>query len=109
MASKHIRADINYSYPAAEIAVMGPEGAVNIVYKNRLDEIADDAERQKARERFTQEYKERFANPYKAASLGYIDEIIRPRETRPALIRALRTLENKRQSNPPRKHGNIPL
>ena len=109
MASKHIRADINYSYPAAEIAVMGPEGAVNIVFKNQLDEIADDAERQKARERFTQEYKERFANPYKAASLGYIDEIIRPRETRPALIRALRTLENKRQTNPPRKHGNIPL
>jgi len=109
MASKHIRADINYSYPAAEIAVMGPEGAVNIVFKNQLDEISDEAERQQARARFTQEYKERFANPYKAASLGYIDEIIRPRETRPALIRALRTLENKRQSNPPRKHGNIPL
>jgi propionyl-CoA carboxylase beta chain len=109
MASKHIRADINFSYPAAEIAVMGPEGAVNIVFRSELENIKDEGERALARARFTQEYKDRFANPYKAASLGYIDEIIRPRETRAAVIRSLRTLRNKRQSNPPKKHGNIPL
>ena len=109
MASKHIRADINFSYPAAEIAVMGPEGAVNIVFRSELDKIAGDAAKAEARAGFTQEYKDRFANPYKAASLGYIDEIIRPRETRWAIIRSLRTLANKRQSNPPKKHGNIPL
>ncbi|MCA9679907.1 MAG: acyl-CoA carboxylase subunit beta [Kofleriaceae bacterium] len=109
MASKHIRADINFSYPAAEIAVMGPAGAVNIVFRSELDKIEGEAEKAAAREQFTQEYKDRFANPYKAASLGYIDEIIRPRETRWAIIRSLRTLRNKRQSNPPKKHGNIPL
>jgi propionyl-CoA carboxylase beta chain len=109
MASKHIRADLNFSYPAAEIAVMGPEGAVNIVFRSELEKITDEGERAKARARFTAEYKERFANPYKAASLGYIDEIIRPRDTRAVLIRSLRTLRNKRQTNPPRKHGNIPL
>jgi len=109
MASKHIRADINFSYPAAEIAVMGPEGAVNIVFRSELDKISGEAAKAEARARFTQEYKERFANPYKAASLGYIDEIIRPRETRWAIVRSLRTLANKRQTNPPRKHGNIPL
>jgi propionyl-CoA carboxylase beta chain len=109
MASKHIRADINYAYPSAEIAVMGPEGAVNIIFRRELSAIRDDAQRQEARTRFTNEYKERFANPYKAASLGYIDEVLRPRDTRPAIIRALRLLGNKRQSNPPKKHGNIPL
>jgi len=109
MASKHIRADINFSYPAAEIAVMGPEGAVNIVFRSELDKFSSEHDKAAARARFTQEYKDRFANPYKAASLGYIDEIIRPRETRWAIIRSLRTLANKRQSNPPKKHGNIPL
>jgi propionyl-CoA carboxylase beta chain len=109
MASKHIRADINYAYPSAEIAVMGPEGAVNIIFRRELSAIRDEAERHEARTRFTNEYKDRFANPYKAASLGYIDEVLRPRETRPAIIRALRLLGNKRQSNPPKKHGNIPL
>jgi len=109
MASKHIRADLNFAYPAAEIAVMGPEGAVNIVFRSELDKITDEAARAEARARFIEEYKERFANPYKAASLGYIDEIIHPRDTRTSLIRALRTLRNKRQSNLPRKHGNIPL
>ena len=109
MASKHIRADINYAYPSAEIAVMGPEGAVNIIFRRELAAIRDDAERQEARTRFTNEYRERFANPYKAASLGYIDEVLRPRDTRPAIIRALRLLGNKRQSNPPKKHGNMPL
>lgn len=109
MASKHIRADINLAYPAAEIAVMGPEGAVNIIFRGELDKITDPEERERARARFTHEYREAFANPYKAASLGYIDEIIRPRDTRVAVGRALRTLRNKRQSNLPRKHGNIPL
>jgi propionyl-CoA carboxylase beta chain len=97
------------AYPAAEIAVMGPDGAVNIVFRSELDKIKDPVEREAARARFIEEYKERFANPYKAASLGYIDEIIRPRDTRWAVIRSLRTLKNKRQSNLPRKHGNIPL
>jgi propionyl-CoA carboxylase beta chain len=109
MASKHIRADMNFAFPAAEIAVMGADGAVNIIYRGALDKIADDGERAAARARFVEEYKENFANPYKAASLGYIDEIIRPRDTRTALIRSLKLLSNKRQSNPPRKHGNIPL
>jgi propionyl-CoA carboxylase beta chain len=109
MASKHIRADVNYAYPSAEIAVMGPEGAVNIIFRRELMAIRDEAQRQEARVRFTNEYRERFANPYKAASLGYIDEVLRPRDTRPAIIRSLRLLGNKRQSNPPKKHGNIPL
>ena len=109
MASKHIRADITFSFPAAAIAVMGPEGAVNIIYRSQLEKIADEVERAAARARFVEEYRDNFANPYKAASLGYIDEIIRPRETRAALIRSLKVLGNKRQSNPPRKHGNIPL
>jgi propionyl-CoA carboxylase beta chain len=109
MASKHIRADINFSFPAAEIAVMGPDGAVNIIYKGQLDKITDEKARAEARAKFVQEYRDNFANPYKAASLGYIDEIIRPRETRSALIRSLKVLANKRQTNPPRKHGNIPL
>ncbi|MEO8703194.1 MAG: carboxyl transferase domain-containing protein, partial [Kofleriaceae bacterium] len=109
MASKHIRADINVSYPAAEIAVMGPEGAVNIIFKGELDKITDETAKAEARKKFTADYKERFANPYKAASLGYIDEIIRPRDTRWTIVRSLRTLANKRQTNLPRKHGNIPL
>ena len=109
MASKHIRADVNVSYPAAEIAVMGSDGAVNIIFRGELDKITDPAARAEAKARFTAEYKERFANPYKAASLGYIDEIIRPRDTRWTIVRSLRTLANKRQSNLPRKHGNIPL
>ncbi len=109
MASKHIRADVNVSYPAAEIAVMGPDGAVNIIFRGELDKISDPEERAKAKAAFTDEYRERFANPYKAASLGYIDEIIRPRDTRWTIVRSLRTLKNKRQSNLPRKHGNIPL
>jgi propionyl-CoA carboxylase beta chain len=109
MASKHIRADVNVSYPAAEIAVMGPEGAVNIIYRSELEKIADESARAEARARFTEQYRETFANPYKAASLGYIDEIIRPRDTRAVIIRSLRTLKNKRQANLPRKHGNIPL
>ena len=106
MASKHIRADINYAYPTAEIAVMGPDGAVNIVFRNELAKAADP---EIERARLVQDYREKFANPYKAAELGYIDEVILPEQTRPKLIRALEMLKNKRQENPPKKHGNIPL
>ncbi len=106
MASKHVRADINFAYPMAEIAVMGPEGAVNIVYRNEIDKAED---KEATRQAFIAEYREKFANPYAAAALGYIDEVIRPRETRAKLASALRMLRNKRQSNPPKKHGNLPL
>ncbi len=106
MASKHVRADVNFAYPTAEIAVMGPDGAVNIVYSGELKKAADPAV---AREAYVNEYREKFANPYAAAALGYIDEVIRPRHTRGKIAVALRMLRNKRQSNPPRKHGNLPL
>jgi len=106
MASKHIRADVNYAFPTAEIAVMGPEGAVNIVYKREL-------ERTKKGEDFRQEkieeFRDKFANPFIACEKGYLDEVIEPKLTRPKLIAALRMLENKRDQNPPKKHGNIPL
>jgi propionyl-CoA carboxylase beta chain len=106
MASKHIRADINYAFPTAEIAVMGPEGAVNIIFRNELLKAQDvNAERAK----LVSEYREKFANPFKAAELGYIDEVIRPEHTRAKLVRALELLKDKRQENLPRKHGNIPL
>jgi len=106
MASKHIRTDFNFAYPTAEIAVMGPEGAVNIVYRREISK-AEDAEG--LRTEMIQEYREKFANPYIAAQRGFIDEIIEPRTTRPRLITALAALENKRDKNPPKKHGNIPL
>ena len=106
MASKHIRTDINYAYPTAEIAVMGPEGAVNIVYRRQLETAPDIA---RTRQEKAEEFRERFANPYVAAERGYIDELIRPRQTRPKLISALRMLANKSDLNPPKKHGNIPL
>ncbi len=106
MASKHIRADVNYAYPTAEIAVMGPDGAVNIIFRKELDQ-AKDPVAEKAR--LVAEYREKFANPFKAAELGYIDEVIRPEQTRLKVIRALEMLKDKRQENPPRKHGNIPL
>jgi propionyl-CoA carboxylase beta chain len=102
MSSKQVGADVNFAYPTAEIAVMGPEGAVNILYKNK---IASEEERQAMLE----EYRETFANPYKAAELGYIDEIIYPKQTRGKLIQALEMTNNKSQQNPPRKHGNIVL
>jgi propionyl-CoA carboxylase beta chain len=108
MASKHVRADINFAYPTAEIAVMGPDGAVNIVFKSEIDR-APGEEKAAARAKYVAEYKEKFATPYKAAELGYIDEIIRPRQTRAKLIRSLAMLKNKRQENPRKKHGNIPL
>jgi len=106
MSSKHIRGDISYAWPTAEIAVMGPEGAVNIVFRKQIAAAKDpDAER----ERLVREYREQFANPYVAAARGYVDDIIEPQETRPRLIEALKILENKRDANPPKKHGNIPL
>ncbi len=108
MASKHIRTDMNFAWPTAEIAVMGPEGAVNIVYKREI-ERAPEADRERLRREKIAEFRERFANPYIAAERGYIDAVIEPAETRPRLISALRALENKRDSNPRKKHGNIPL
>jgi propionyl-CoA carboxylase beta chain len=106
MASKHIRTDINFAYPTAEIAVMGAEGAVGILYRK---ELADTTNPEESRQRIVGEFNEKFANPYVAAERGFIDEVIEPAYTRPKLIRALSLLENKRDSNPPRKHGNIPL
>ncbi len=106
MASKHIRADVNLAFPTAEIAVMGPEGAVNIV---RRGEIAQAAEPDKARAAFVADYREKFANPYKAAELGFVDEVIYPRTLRARLHRSLELLKDKRDTNPPKKHTNIPL
>ncbi len=101
MASKHLGADINYAYPTAEIAVMGPEGAVNIIFRGEKDG--------KAKEKRVEDYRENFANPYRVAELGYIDEVIYPKNTRIKLIQALDMTKNKSESNPPKKHGNIPL
>ena len=106
MSSKHIRTDINYAYPTAEIAVMGPEGAVNIVYRRELQKAKDP---EKLRREKVEEFRTRFANPYIAAERGWVDAIIEPRDTRPKLIAALRALDPKRDTNPPKKHGNIPL
>ncbi|HSR32959.1 MAG TPA: carboxyl transferase domain-containing protein, partial [Anaerolineae bacterium] len=106
MSSKHIRGDISYAWPSAEIAVMGPEGAVNIIFRKQLAE-AEDPEEERAL--LVQEYRDTFANPYVAAARGYIDDVIEPHETRPRLVEALQMLQNKRDTNPPKKHGNIPL
>ncbi len=104
MSSKHIRADFNFAWPTAEVAVMGPEGAVNIIFRKELAD-ADEARR----EQLIREYRERFANPWTAAERGYVDEVIEPRRTRPVLIDALETSLTKREQRPRRKHGNIPL
>ncbi len=106
MSSKHVRADFNFAWPTAEIAVMGPDGAVNIIFRNEIQK-AKDAVAEK--NRLVDDYRRTFANPFKAAELGYIDEVLMPRDTRPRLIASLKVLENKREKNPPRKHGNIPL
>ena len=106
MSSKHIRTDVNFAWPSAEIAVMGPEGAVNILYKRELESAPDSAA---LRETKVAEFRTKFASPYVAASRGFIDEIIRPRQTRAKLIAALSVLQTKRDKNPPKKHGNIPL
>jgi propionyl-CoA carboxylase beta chain len=107
MQSKQIRTDFNFAWPAAEVAVMGSEGAVNIIYRRAIKEAGDRAE--EVRQEKVDEFSEKFANPYIAAERGYVDEVIEPAQTRAKLIAALRVLENKRDSNPPKKHGNIPL
>jgi propionyl-CoA carboxylase beta chain len=106
MSSKHIRADVNFAYPTAEIAVMGAEGAVEILYRREIAQAANPAEEARRR---TEEFRGKFASPYVAAERGFIDEIIEPRFTRPKLIHALELLDTKRDQNPPKKHGNIPL
>jgi propionyl-CoA carboxylase beta chain len=106
MSSKHVRGDMNFAWPTAEIAVMGVEGAVNIIFRDRIAE-ADDADAERAR--LVAEYEDRFANPYIAAARGYVDEVIQPSESRARVAAALAMLENKRQSLPPKKHGNLPL
>jgi acetyl-CoA carboxylase carboxyltransferase component len=106
MSSKHIRGDLNLAWPTAEIAVMGPDGAVNIIFRKELDKAKDPA---KKKAELVADYKEKFASPYVAAQRGYIDDVIEPKETRPRLINALEMLSNKRDSNPAKKHGNIPL
>ncbi len=106
MSSKHIRGDLNLAWPTAEIAVMGPDGAVNIVFRKELEAAADPVKR---KAELVAEYREKFANPYIAAERGYLDEVIEPHETRPRLINALEMLSSKRDSNPAKKHGNIPL
>jgi propionyl-CoA carboxylase beta chain len=106
MSSKNLRGDINYAWPTAEIAVMGPDGAVNIIFKDTIDKSARPEE---TRQKLIAEYRDKFANPYIAASKGYIDDVIDPRNTRPKLIKALEMLSNKSDTNPPKKHGNIPL
>ncbi len=106
MSSKHLRSDINLAYPTAEIAVMGPEGAVNIVYRKEIEQASD---KDKTRAAFVKEYRDNFATPFKAAELGFIDEVIHPHQSRERICQALEMLAEKRDYNPPRKHGNIPL
>jgi propionyl-CoA carboxylase beta chain len=106
MSSKHVRADFNFAWPTAEVAVMGPEGAVNIVFRKEIEEASDPEAR---RAELIADYTERFANPYSAAERGYVDDVIEPRRTRPVLIDALETALTKSEPRPPRKHGNIPL
>jgi len=106
MSSKHIRGDLNFAWPTAEIAVMGAEGAVNVIHREAIARAADpDAERA----RLVDAYRAEFANPFIAAARGYVDDVIRPSETRPRIIRALALLADKKDTNPRKKHGNIPL
>jgi propionyl-CoA carboxylase beta chain len=106
MSSKHIRGDFNFAYPTSEIAVMGPDGAVSIIFRKEIEQAKDPVAE---KNRLVADYRAKFANPFKAAELGYIDEVINPIDTRPVLIQSLRVLRNKRDKNPPKKHGNIPL
>jgi propionyl-CoA carboxylase beta chain len=106
MNSKHIRGDVNFAWPTAEIAVMGAKGAVEIIFKKEIDKAVD---KEAAFAQKVQEYTDKFANPYSAAERGYIDDVILPDETRPRIIRALEMLETKVDKNPKKKHGNIPL
>jgi propionyl-CoA carboxylase beta chain len=109
MASKHIRADVNLAYPNAEIAVMGPDGAINILYRKEIADAEKKGNLAEVRAKLVEVYKDKFANPYKAAELGYVDEVIEPKFTRARLIQALELLSGKRERGPSRKHGNIPL
>jgi acetyl-CoA carboxylase carboxyltransferase component len=106
MSSKHLRSDINLAWPSAEIAVMGPDGAVNIIYREQIAKAEDP---QQARQELTRDYQDKFTNPYIAASRGYLDDVIDPAETRLNIIKALDMLQNKRDTLPAKKHGNIPL
>jgi acetyl-CoA carboxylase carboxyltransferase component len=106
MSSKHIRSDVNLAWPSAEIAVMGPDGAVNIIFRKELEKAKDPI---KKKAELVAEYREKFASPYVAAERGFIDDVIEPKVTRPRLINALEMLSNKRDANPAKKHGNIPL
>jgi propionyl-CoA carboxylase beta chain len=106
MSSKHIRGDVNLAWPSAELAVMGPDGAVSIIFRKEIEKAADPVKR---KAELVKEYREKFANPFIAAERGYIDDVIEPKETRPRLINALEMLSNKRDGNPAKKHGNIPL
>jgi propionyl-CoA carboxylase beta chain len=109
MASKHIRADFNFAYPTAEIAVLGPEGAINILYRKEMAAAEKAGKAMEERARLVEHYRKTFANPYKAAELGYVDEVILPEQTRRALTAGLKALAGKRERGPSRKHGNIPL
>ncbi|MEK7777298.1 MAG: carboxyl transferase domain-containing protein, partial [Chloroflexota bacterium] len=106
MGSKHLRADVNYAWPTAEIAVMGPEGAVSIIHREKISSAENPDE---VKTQLAKEYRNKYANPYIAAGRGYIDDVIDPAETRPKIIKALGMLRNKRDTTPPKKHGNIPL
>jgi propionyl-CoA carboxylase beta chain len=106
MCSKHIRGDFNFAWPSAELAVMGPEGAVQIIFRKEIDAAQDPAKREAE---LVADYRAKFANPYIAAQMGYLDDVIEPQETRPRVIRAFEMLRSKRETRPPKKHGNIPL
>jgi propionyl-CoA carboxylase beta chain len=106
MASKHLRADVNLAWPTAEVAVMAPEGAVSIVFRKEIQAAKDPVAE---RARLVQQYRDEYANPYKAAELGYVDEVVKPEDTRPKVIRAFEMLRTKRQEGPHKKHGNLPL
>jgi acetyl-CoA carboxylase carboxyltransferase component len=108
MSSKHMRGDINFAWPSSEISVMGPSGAIEIVFRKDI-EAAPDGEKEKIKEEKIQDYTDKFANPYRAAAQGYVDDVIIPSNTRIRLIRALEMLQTKNDKNPPKKHGNIPL
>jgi len=109
MSSKQLRGDINYAWPNAEIAVMGPKGAIEILEGKNIQDIEDPKEKEDYITKRVNDYIEKFANPYEAAKYGYIDDVIEPRNTRFRIIRALRTLATKKEINPPKKHNNIPL
>jgi len=109
MSSKHLRGDINYAWPSAEIAVMGPRGAIEVLNNKELKNITDAEKKAQFMNEKEEEYRNKFANPYVAAKFGYIDDVIEPRNTRFRIIRALQSLSTKKDSNPPKKHSNIPL